>query len=43
MPAMRMRYRDVDRLPFLNGLSRSAQERGLDLEISRHKQVGSED
>jgi hypothetical protein len=40
---MRMRYRDVDRLPFLNGLSRSAQERGLDLEISRHKQVGSED
>jgi ABC-type nitrate/sulfonate/bicarbonate transport system substrate-binding protein len=43
MPQMRMRYRDVDRLPFLNGLYRTAKARGLDLEISRHKQVGSED
>lgn len=43
MLQMRMRYRDVDRLPFLNGLRRSAQARGLDLEISKHKQAGSED
>ncbi len=40
---MRIRYRDVDRLPFLNGLRQSAKARGLDLEISRHKQVSGED
>ncbi len=43
MAVLRMRYRDVDRLPFLYGVRRYAEASGLTLELSRHKQQGSED
>lgn len=38
-----MLYRDVDRLPYLIGLKRSAHARGLEIEIVRHQQSGKED
>ena len=43
MPNMRMLYRDVDRLPYLYGLRRCAAQRGLTIELVRHKQAGKED
>lgn len=36
-------YRDVDRLAYLSALRRCARPYGLDIELVRHRQVGSED
>jgi hypothetical protein len=38
-----MLHRDVDRLPYLIALRRSAHARGLEIEIRRHQQSGTED
>jgi hypothetical protein len=43
MLAMRMLFRDVDRLPYLYGLRACAQARGLDVTLVRHQQAGKED
>src|ERR1700733_9232224 len=40
---MTLLYRDVDRLAYLCPLKRVAAEKGLEIELVRHRQAGSED
>jgi hypothetical protein len=43
VPKLSLLYRDVDRLPYLIAVQRMALVRGLDIELRRHQQSGTED
>jgi ABC-type nitrate/sulfonate/bicarbonate transport system substrate-binding protein len=43
VPALRLLYRDIDRLPYLYAVQRAARARGLDLSLVLHQQIGDKD